>query len=170
MSIFVIGITCLVVFTTASFSNDETFTSWINITSSILNILYFLCSQCLVICYLFFFGCCVSVCKIKMKKASDSVPDFKDHYDCLEVFRIQLENYSKFKDSVSFGLFLIFTLETVQVIFFVFVTIQMMGMVSWLTSVCYVIWCTFLLLIIVYLGLAAEDTDQMRHMLIDNMW
>ena len=105
-----------------------------------------------------------------MKKASDLVLDFKYNYDCLEVFRIQLENYSKFKDSVSFGLFLIFTLETVQVIFFVFVTIQMMGMVSWLTSVCYVIWCTFLLLIIVYLGLAAEDTDQMRHMLIDNMW
>ena len=145
------------------------YASWKNITSIILNLLYFLLSLFLVMCYLFFFGCCVSVSKIKIKEASDSVEDLQNN-DCLEVFRIQLENYSKFKDSVSFGLFLIFTLQTIQAIFFIFNTIQMMGVESRLTSVCYVFWCLALLLIILYLGLAAEDMDQMRCLLIDNMW
>ena len=127
-------------------------------------------SQSLVFSYLFFFGCCVSVGQSKMENATELIEDQEEKNYCMQVFKTQLQNHIMFKESVSLGLFLIFTLLTIVLIFFVFITIGMSSTENILSKTSYIAWCIELMLIIVYLALAADDVDQIRLELINIMW
>ena len=105
-----------------------------------------------------------------MENATEMIDDQEEKNYCMQVFKTQLQNHIMFKESVSLGLFLIFTLLTIVLIFFVFITIGMSSTENILSVTSYIVWCIELMLIIVYLALAADDVDQIRLELINIMW
>ena len=136
----------------------------------IISLLFCGIAQLLISCYLFFFGCCVSVGKSNTASATKLIEDHEEKNYCMQVFKMLLQKHIKFKESVSLGLFLIFTLLTIVVIFFIFVTIRMLRTEFNMVVTCYIVYCIQLILIIVYLALAADDTDKIRLDLINTMW
>ena len=135
------------------------------LTSSI-----FMCVAILLIfSHLYYFGCCVRKSKDEMIRLVVDMEEFDGSNDkkyaakCYDL----LTSYKQIQESVSLGLFLIFTLITIVSIFFIFISITTDGLFN---TICGTLWCSALLLILGYLGLAADEADQVRINLVDNMW
>ena len=161
--------TAWISFVGSTFSKFTSDTPVVEILVSTVLLFNTFISQSLVFSYLFFFGCCVSVGQSKMENATELIEDQEEKNYCMQVFKTQLQNHIMFKESVSLGLFLIFTLLTIVLIFFVFITI-VSNTENILSVTSYILWCLELMLIIVYLALAADDVDQIRLELINIMW
>ena len=131
----------------------------------------YLVTVLLILSHLYIFGCCIRKTKNKMREL---VTDLDDELDgsndkkytvkCYDL----LTSYKQMKESVSLGLFLIFTLITIISIFYIFSSIIFFG--ELVDDICNILWCTVCLLILVYLGLACDEADQARLNLVDNMW
>ncbi len=119
--------------------------------------------------HLFFFGCCLRDSKTQM---IDAVAEFEksDDKKCANICKNLLKLYKQTKESVSFGLFIMFTLITMASIFFIFNSINIFGKYHLFLDICNVFWCMVFLLLLVYLGLASDEADQARLNLIENMW
>ena len=122
--------------------------------------------------HLFFFGCCLRDSKIQMIDAVADMDECKESDDkkCANICKNLLKLYKQTKESVSFGLFLMFTLITIASIFFIFISINSFGKYHLFLDSCNIFWCMVFLLLLVYLGLASDEADQARLNLIENMW
>ena len=88
------------------------------------------------------------------------------------MFNKDLEDYILLKNSISLSLFLIFTMVTIISVLFIYQTIQlfMAGGDAILMKLLFCSWCFALCLILIYLCLVADETEQTRQAYIDHMW
>ena len=142
-------------------------------TGIIMNLCYF-SSQQLVFSNLLLFGCFVSSYKKKVTNRIQYVFDFgkESSVDCVQMFNKDLEDYILLKNSISLSLFLIFTMVTIISVLFIYQTIQlfMAGGDAILMKLLFCSWCFALCLILIYLCLVADETEQTRQAYIDHMW
>ena len=146
------------------FSNPE----WLANLVGLIITTSFLFSTLLIFSHLIFFGCCIKFDDDEMKKV-DLVGEEND--DMLnDFFQLQLKAMTDFKESVSFGLFLIFTSLTIVSIIFIFSTTVMVSHYNTTTTMCNIGLCFGLLLMLGYIGLASDEADQKRQKLTNIMW
>ena len=137
-----------------------------------MNLLYFSCQQ-LVFSHLLLFGCFVSSYKKKVMESIQAVFDSgkENDADCLYIFKKVLEEYVLFKDSISLSLFLIFTMLTVTSVLFINQAIHIFVVEKEISNkLLFSSWCFVLCMILVYLCLVADQTEQTRHTYIHHMW
>ena len=126
--------------------------------------------------YLFYFGCIVSnyIKKTNEALANDGTSSNK--------YTVQIENVLKeyliFQKSVSLGLFIILTLQTIAAIIVLYLNIVKLGIllseassaadmvIFWVS----VLWSLGTCLVLVYLCLVANDVDNIRLEVIHNLW
>ncbi len=134
--------------------------------------MFYIVAILLIFSHLHFFGCCVRESKNEMiqlvtdMEELDGENDQKYSARCYDL----LTSYKQIRESVSLGLFVIFTLITIVSTFFIFISITNFAGDDLINSVCNITWCSVCLLILVYLGLAADEADQARINLVDNLW
>ena len=147
---------------------------WIAYLSPVILVnLNFICSQQLVHSHLLLFGCFVSSYKKKVMDRIQSVLDSgkEKDVDCVQLFNKDLEDYNQIRDSISLSLFLIFTMLTVASVLFINHTIQyFMFEDDIFSKLLFSTWCCFLCLILVYLCLVADETEQTRQAYIHHIW
>lgn len=124
-----------------------------------------LCNVC---CHLFLLGCVVSDYKAK----SEYVRINSYNKNNIETnFESVLNSYKSFQESVSLGLFMIFTLQTIAAILITYVSIRAFMEFqnieyTWGNT----LWTGFVFGVIAYLAIIADDIDQLRLEVIDNLW
>ena len=124
-----------------------------------------LCNVC---SHIFLLGCIVSDYKAK----SENVRMDSDNRTNIETnFESVLISYKSFQESVSLGLFMIFTLQTIAAILITYVSIKAFMEFQVITYTWgNTLWTGFVFGVITYLGLVADDIDQLRLEVIDNLW
>ena len=130
-----------------------------------------LLSQTSVCSYLFIFGCCVSHCKNKTKKALLLNFNFdKSDNSILNIIE-ETKCFANLKESLSFGLLSIFSSLTIICIFMVFTTIRSFFAYDSATMmICNATWCANLCFILIYLAVVADQVDQLRMETIHKLW
>ena len=135
----------------------------------------FTVSQLAVFSNLYFFGCAVSICK-ENKSAGNLTSRERDAHDFIEFLKIESKVFLEMKESMSTPLFIIFTCITVVDIFFIFTTIRNFSIVlpnveeSVTHHLVDVFWCIQLSLILVYVGVVADEFNELRIVFIDYIW
>ena len=112
-----------------------------------------------ILSFLFMLGCVVTYYTKYLKEiVSDR--------DSLLIFSVKkaIENYHLLQNSVSVGLLLIFSLQTVNLAFFIYINIK-----NGLNPVP-ALWNVNMIVILVYIALVADDVNQARLGFVDNLW
>ena len=112
-----------------------------------------------ILSFLFMLGCVVTYYTNYLKEiVSDR--------DSLLIFSVKkaIENYHLLQNSVSVGLLLIFSLQTVNLAFFIYFNIKI-GLDPVMSS-----WNVNMIVILVYIALVADDVNQARLGFVDNLW
>ncbi len=132
--------------------------------------------RCLLITYLFNFGCIASNYVKNTYKAIENDALCNKKY-IVHIEKV-LKEYVIFKKSVSFGLFIILTLQTVAAIIVLYLTIVQLRtadsetsfradmVIFWVS----LLWSCATCLILVYLCLVATDVDTTRMDVIQHLW
>ncbi len=133
--------------------------------------MFYVVTILLIFSHLYIFGSCIRESKNQMRELvtdlDDELHGSNDKKYTAKCYDL-LTSYKQMKESVSLGLFLIFTLNTIISTFFIFSSIIFLG--ELVDDICNILWCTVCLLILVYLGLACDEADQARLNLVDNLW
>ena len=134
--------------------------------------MFYIVAILLIFSHLHFFGCCVRESKNEMIQLVTDMEELDGEHDNKYTARCYdlLTSYKQIRESVSLGLFVIFTLITIVSTFFIFISITNFEKDDLINSVCNIVWCSVCLLILIYLGLAADEADQARINLVDNLW
>ena len=141
---------------------------------NIINLLNCAFSQLSICSHLYLFGTIVS--NYGQKKydeentVKENVSDRENGNNLVEHFEEVLENYRLFQKTVSLGLLMIFSLQTVSSIAIIYVTIQSYKGEKLFSFFINVHWSIVVCLILAYLALVAEDVDQSRLEVIDYLW
>ena len=112
-----------------------------------------------ILSFLFILGCVVT----HYTKYFKDIASDDDSLLILSV-RKAIENYHLLQNSVSVGLLLIFSLQTVNLAFFIYFNIKI-GLHP-VTS----FWNVNMIVILVYIALVADDVNQARLGFVDNLW
>ena len=99
--IAIIGASGYIGYTVETLSILDFSGSWIEPTLSILVAIYYLLSEILVFSHLLLFGCFLNVGLEKMKNAAETLEiKLTSDEDCLEMFHLELKNYTLFKAKI----------------------------------------------------------------------
>ncbi len=135
----------------------------------------FTVAQLAIFSNLYFFGCAVSTYK-ENKSAGNLSSREKSAHDFIEFLKVESKVFSEMKESMSTPLFIIFTCITVVDIFFIFTTIRNFSVVlpnveeNVTDHLVDVFWCMQLSLILVYVGVVADEFSELRIAFIDYIW
>ncbi len=83
---------------------------------------------------------------------------------------IYLESYNNFKSTISFCLFLIFCFETINLTFFIYFGIRYILNDEIYLVTSFAFWNIYVISILVYIALIADDCNQIRLQLTENLW
>ena len=88
-----------------------------------------------------------------------------------EYFAKEKEIFASVKESLSLGLFIMFSSLTIVTIFQIFITIKYISTTVGLAfEVSYTCWCIALASVLTYLALVADQFDQLRVSFLHYMW
>lgn len=149
-----------------SFSKDQE--NWqLQLAVSIYIYIFALLSQVMILSNLFMFGCISSHFKTWIKEVHINA---KTRYVTLiDSAQEAVENYGSLKKSVSSGLFIIVSSQTVSLTLMIYSCIKVMKGPLHFTIV-YILWSLQICLVLVYIALVADDVDQERLKMIDEIW
>ena len=146
---------------------DKKADKWqISLTMTIIGPVAMIYTQISLFSYLYLFGCIVTIYQAKTVEATGTccvnVSEFIAYHKQV------LMNYKLFKKSVSPGLFIIFTLQTISAILMVYVTIKISSgpFEIFVSSFC---WSSGVCLILIYTALVSDDVEQSRQEWIDHL-
>ena len=149
-----------------SFSKDQE--NWqLQLAISIYIPLFGFFSQVMILSNLFMFGCISSHFKTWIKEVHvNAKTRCVTLFDCTQE---AVENYGSLKKSVSSGLFIIVSSQTVSLTLMIYSCIKVMRGPLHFTIV-YILWSFQICLVLVYIALVADDVDQERLNMIDEIW
>ena len=112
-----------------------------------------------ILSFLFMLGCVIT-------HYTNYLKEIVSDRDSLLIFSVKkaIENYHLLQNSVSVGLLLIFSLQTVNLAFFIYINIK-----NGLNPVP-ALWNVNMIVILVYIALVADDVNQARLGFVDNLW
>ena len=112
-----------------------------------------------ILSFLFMLGCVIT-------HYTNYLKEIVSDRDSLLIFSVKkaIENYHLLQNSVSVGLLLIFSLQTVNLAFFIYINIKN-GFDPVMSF-----WNVNMIVILVYIALVADDVNQARLGFVDNLW
>ncbi len=121
-----------------------------------------------VLSHLFMFGCIITHSKNETQQVHDMIAE-KELFALKNVVEDLVETYIYVKDTFSQSLFFIFTTETVNITLMIYVNLRV-GLYLTPLSISLVLWTLNILMVMIYLCLGAEDANQSRLCLIQDLW
>ncbi len=135
-------------------------TSLLDIANFLADILCSICAELQILSFLFMLGCVITHHKRYFKEiASDQ--------DSLLIFCVKkaVENYHTLQSSVSNGLFFIFSLQTINLTIAIYINLHASEF-----DTAWFFWNANILFILAYIALVADDVNQARLDLVDDLW
>ena len=121
-----------------------------------------------VLSHLFMFGCMITHSKTETQQVQKMIAD-KELIALMNIVQDLVETYIYVKDTLSHSLFFIVTTETINITLMIYVNIRV-GIHLLPMSISLILWTLSILLVMIYLCLGAEDTNQSRLCLIQDLW
>ena len=131
----------------------------LKIVGLVCEILCSVISELQILSFLFMLGCVITHYKLYLKEIATDRDD-------VIIFSVKLavEEYQSIQNSVNIGLFIIFSLQTVNLAVFIYLNITHLGNLEM------IFWNLNNIAILIYIALVHDDVNEERIQFVDDLW